>query len=124
MKTQDIINAIESRNDRSTWDKAVSLYACELLETYAENNGEDYEHSESVLLNGAQDWSSYSCGGSALIYDYELAERLCTPSELARKDGGRLSPNSRETWLDVQARALLQACALIGRTSRKIGKAA
>ena len=62
------------------------------------------------LLNGAMDWEDYSYGGCSLIYDSQIAERLCTPSELKKKDGGRLEPNSQESWLDVQTRALRQAC--------------
>lgn len=53
----------------------------------------------------------------ALIYDGGIYETLCSPSELkrvTRKDGTlRDKANNRETWLDVQARALFQACNLI-----------
>ena len=31
-----------------------------------------------------------------MIYDSDIAERLCTPSELKRKRGDELPPNSRE----------------------------
>ena len=61
------------------------------------------------MLNGAQDWEQYSWGGSALIYDGDIAERLCCPSELKKTRNGERRPNSREEWLDVQARALYQA---------------
>ena len=61
-------------------------------------------------MNGAMDWEDYSYGGCSLIYDGDIAERLCTPSELKKKDGGRLAPNSQESWLDVQTIALRQAC--------------
>ena len=62
-----------------------------------------------AMLNGANDWIQYSWGGSALIYDGNIAERLCTPSELKRTHNGERRPNSHEEWLDVQARALFQA---------------
>ena len=69
--------------------------------------------TEENLLNGASNWSDYSYGGSSLIYDYDIAERLATPSEIKsrmRKDGSfNQMANARETWLDVQARALYQA---------------
>lgn len=65
------------------------------------------------LKNGADSWGQYSRDGSALVYDDDIAERLCTPSELKRKHGGKLAPNKRETWLDVQSRALFQAAELI-----------
>ena len=60
----------------------------------------------------------YSYGGCSLIYDSQIAERLCTPSEFKKKDGGRLAPNSKESWLDVQTRALYQACVRITRKFR------
>ena len=65
-----------------------------------------------MMLNGAVDWSAYSWGGSSLVYNQDIAERLCSPSGLKRvtnKNGLRDYPNSREHWLDVQARALYQA---------------
>jgi hypothetical protein len=106
---------LDARADRSAWNKGVTLYALELVEELGERA--DYEKRNPAtaaecrewLLNGARDWSEYSYGGSALIYDGDIAERLCTPSELKKKHGGELDPNSRETWLDTQARALFQA---------------
>lgn len=64
-------------------------------------------------MNGADGWSDYSWGGSALIYNEDIALRLCTPSELKRTANGSKRPNAREEWLDVQARALYQACARV-----------
>lgn len=108
-KAADIIKA---RKDRSAWDRGVNAYALELLDNLAELTPDDLADPEKVrraLLNGADTWQQYSYGGCALIYDGDIAERLCTPSELKRcKDGDR-NPNSRETWLDVQRRALYQA---------------
>ena len=69
--------------------------------------------ARGVLLNGARDWREYSYGGCALIYDGDIAARVCTPSELRRTHGGQRDPNPRETWLDVQARALCQAGAAV-----------
>lgn len=83
------------------------------------NNGQRVELTEAVLPNGAADWSQYSYGGCALIYDGEIAETVCTPSELRCKRGGELQPNSRETWLDVQARALSQAWRMIRDNMRR-----
>jgi hypothetical protein len=95
---------------KSKWQKGVELYADELREFLEEHK---LEATEENVLNGARDWSEYSFGGSSLIYDYEIAERLATPSEVkrcTRKDGSLRRPNAREEWLDVQARALYQAC--------------
>ena len=114
-KAMDIIN---SRKDRSAWDKGVSVYSYELLEQLQEAAEGGYFKAEQIIsgnaireamLNGASDWSQYSWGGSALIYDGDIAERLCNPSELKKTRNGERRPNSREEWLDVQARALFQA---------------
>jgi hypothetical protein len=112
MKTKnEIQNAIEATSPRSAWSKAVKSYALELLE------GMEGEFSAAKLLNGAENWRAYSFGGCSLIYDAEIAERVCSPSELKRKRGGELAPNARESWLDCQARALSQAATLISRNA-------
>lgn len=91
---------------KSAWKKGVELYAEELREFLAENG---LAATRENLLNGASDWKQYSYGGCSLIYDWEIAERLCSPSMLLRKDNGRLPPSRDESWLDCQARALSQA---------------
>ena len=113
----DIISTeLNARHDRSAWDKAVTQYALDPLEDiqWFANDAErlplDGAELEQWALNGASCWEQYSNGGCSLCYDGQIAERVCTPSELKRKHGGAYEPNSRETWLDVQARALYQAC--------------
>lgn len=113
----DTIRAeLNARHDRSAWDKAVTQYALDLLEDiqWCANDAErlplDGVELEQWALNGASCWEQYSNGGCSLCYDGQIAERVCTPSELKRKHGGAYEPNSQETWLDVQARALYQAC--------------
>ena len=76
----------------------------------------------AALLNGAADWSQYSWGGCSLIYDGDIAERLCCPSELKKTRNGERRPNSREEWLDVQARALFQAANRVCRHIRTLEK--
>ena len=119
MNKQDIIKSLETRNDRSAWNKGVTTYAIDMVDAIEDESvlGSP-QLLKKELLNGADDWNQYSYGGCALIYDYDIAEMLCTPSELKRTGGGRLQPNSRETWLDVQARALFQACERIKRIVR------
>jgi hypothetical protein len=112
MRTKnEIKSAIEATNPRSAWSKAVKSYALEILESL------DGEYRAVALLNGAESWRAYSFGGCSLIYDAEIAERVCSPSELKRKRGGDLAPNARESWLDCQARALSQAARLISRNA-------
>lgn len=117
----EIKKELEARKDRSAWDKGVTMYALELLEEYQERAA--YEGREAAdrvefkawLLNGADSWESYSYGGSSLIYNGDIAERLCCPSEYKRTREGERRPNSREEWLDVQARALYQAACRLSR---------
>ena len=122
MKNAQFIAALtaqlETVKNRSAWDRGVQQYAESLVGDLAEylgggwitlDNLRTWDGAQSAMLNGANGWTSYSYGGSALIYDYEIAERLCNPSELKKTRGGERNPNSRETWLDCQARALRQA---------------
>ena len=112
---EKLIENLESRKDRSAWSRGVNLYALELaeqLEEYAAYEKRDPESPAELrewLLNGASDWNQYSWGGSALVYDRDIADRLCTPSELKKTRNGERRPNAREEWLDTQARALYQA---------------
>lgn len=102
----------------SKWTQGVNEYADELREFLEENK---LTATPENLLNGARDWKEYSYGGSSLIYDYDIAERLATPSEIksrTRKDGSfNQMANARETWLDVQARALYQASRIVLRSN-------
>ena len=115
---------LNTRTDRSAWNKGITVYALEIMEEVAERaayEGHEPQNREELIdfmLNGARDyrsnelfkhWSIASWGGSYLIYDGDIAERLCTPSELKKTRNGERRPNSREEWLDVQARALYQA---------------
>jgi hypothetical protein len=108
-----IKNKLNATKARSAWKRGVKDYALEMVES-AEIELTP-ENAKAALLNGAKDWSQYSHGGCAAIYDADIAERLCTPSELKKKKGGDLQPNTRENWLDVQARAISQAFRLINR---------
>ena len=106
---------LSERRDRSAWDKGVTLYAFDLLDNLndaiTDNNHDPESRTEARewMLNGARDWEQFSYGGSALVYDADIAERLCTPSELKKTRNGERRPNAQENWLDCQARALFQA---------------
>jgi hypothetical protein len=114
MKTinSEITARIQATSPRSAWSRGVKLYASELLDSL------ESDYTPAALLNGAENWRAFSYGGSALIYDADIAERLCRPSELKRKKGGDLPPNACETWLDCQTRALNQAARLVAKLSR------
>ena len=116
---------IEQRTTRSAWSHGVRDYALELLDELEEATEGGYfdlddlaapKLVEKALLNGADSWEQYSWGGCSLIYDPEIAERLCCPSELKKTRNGERRPNSREEWLDTQARALYQASNRVKRS--------
>ena len=116
---------------RSAWKRGVHAYAEELLDGLQEAidggyfNAEDLNAPklvEHALLNGADNWNQYSWGGCSLIYNSDIAERLCAPWELRRTHNGERRPNSHEEWLDTQARALFQACNRIRKAVRRLGE--
>ena len=112
MKFEKVRERLKSRNDKSARDRGVTLYALEMLDDIEERTNDIELNSDNLLsiaLNGASDWREYSYGACSLIYDEDIAKRLCTPSELKRKDNGRLPPRRGEMWLDAQAVALKQA---------------
>ena len=129
LETLDAVEtALKGRKDRSAWNKGVTVYALELLEDLREAVEGGYFDPEDLaapkllrkaLLNGASDWNEYSWGGSALIYDGDIARRLCSPSEFRKTREGERRPNAREEWLDTQARALFQAANRLERTVRE-----
>lgn len=123
---EKITAELKAQKDRSAWSRGVKAYALELVEeleeraAYEGRNPEPGKECREWMLNGAQDWNQYSWGGSSLIYDADIAERLCTPSELKKTCNGERRPNSREEWLDTQARALFQACNRVSRLYRSM----
>ena len=120
MKTiSQLREAIKNSPARSAWDKGVKLYAAELIEEMPDDQEFYGSPADKIeLLNGADDWQQYSEGGCSLIYDGDIAKRLCSPSEYKRTKQGENQPNAREIWIDVQARALYQAAALIVRLAK------
>lgn len=116
---QKIRERLAAFKARSAWDKGVKKIAKGLLDQYEEivRYREESDPvpplTEKAVLNGACGWEQYCYGGCAMICDREIAKTLCTPSELRRTDYGRKAPNSRETWMDVQIRAHVQAWTLI-----------
>lgn len=107
----DVLAALDAeRPARSHWGRAVQEDARDLVEGLeCDEIPTNYKELCTLLLNGARDWAQWSWGGCGLVYDEEIAERYCTPSELARCRGGLRRPNSRESWINVQARAMSQA---------------
>lgn len=118
MTINEIKQKILALRQMSAWDRAVVSDAVDLVDSLnCSELPNHWEELKKLLLNGAADWSAYSYGGCALVYDGDIAKHYCTKSELrrvTRKDGNISErANARETWLDVQARALWQAARLI-----------
>ena len=114
-KKKQLLEAVSAHKaGRSAWARGVHAYAIELVESLEDSADLANETLlRKALLNGASDWQQYSEGGAALCYDADIAERLCTPSELKRNKWGMRAPNGRENWIECQARALWQAHRLI-----------
>ena len=120
----EIREAISAKKARSAWDRGIKEYMREFLDHVRDDrrldeNDEVAPVSVKELLNGAKSWQQYSEGGYSLIYDGDIAERLCPPSFQKKKKDGELPPNSRENWIDVQARAL---CVAAGRFVRLVNR--
>lgn len=101
MKKDELIAIIAQKKCRSAWENGVKDTALDLL-----------------YMTEADEVSLFTrlYGGCLLIYDSDIAERYCTPSELNRTAHGKRRPNRHESWLDVQGRAIYQARGLIYRT--------
>ena len=117
MKKEATLEKLKAVKCRSAWSKGVKEYAYMLLDHVFKDS--DYKSIinckllHEALLDGTPDWKRFSYDGWALVYDEAIAKTLCNPSELKKCKNGMLSPNKKETWLDVQTRALFQAERLI-----------
>ena len=117
MNKEATLEKLKAVKCRSAWSKGVKGYAYMLLDCIFLHR--DYKAITSFkalhkeLLNGEKTWRQFSYSGYALIYDEDIADTLCSPSELKKCKNGILRPNKQERWLDVQARALAQAENLI-----------
>ena len=125
MKASEILEKIEKEYVRSAWRKGVKDYAYDLIESLIEHVGNNYDYvgsptDKKVLLNGANNWQQYSEGGCTFIFDADIAERVCSPSEFKKNGYGSRSPNKHESWIDCQARALYQAEKLINRICKMV----
>lgn len=124
---QTVVNEVNNTKTRSAWSRGVKAYALDILASFEESrqwceaNGESVpELNEVTALNGAHDWSAWAYGGCGLVYDAYIAERLCTPSELRKLDGGARVPAGADTWCDIEARAASQAWRMIAEAVRRV----
>ena len=120
MTKQELLQRIAETKARSQWKQGVKAYAMEMVTRFeVEEMPRDNTRLLRLCLAGARDFDALSYGGMYEIYDRDIAVLLCTPSEYRRTHEGEKAPNSRETWLGVQARALYQAYLLILECVRK-----
>lgn len=116
MKIEEIRRRLEAAPCRSAWSKGVRAYAFEMLENIQESRGLDavkYQDLKGLILNGADDFQDLSSSARYFVFAGDIANRLCNPSELKRYLKSYGEPNRRETWIDVQTRALEQAYRMI-----------
>ena len=117
MNKEATLENLKAVKCRSAWDKGVKEYAYMLLDDiFLHSDYKSITNFKSLhkeLLDGAKNWKRYSYGGCALVPNEQIAKTLCSPSELKKCKNGMLRPNKHEEWLDVQARALVQAERLI-----------
>lgn len=137
MNIQELTDKIKAHaiTDNSAWKKGVRSYALEMLENVEDKTAPACTLTLGQLINHVG-YNSVKIGmfanqynacqevswiGNFEIYNENIAERLASPSEIkkcTRADGSIRNPNSRESWLDVQTRAIWQAVMLIQRNAR------
>ena len=104
-----------SRTERSCWNRGVASlirdYAEEVLK---EHDGETVSNKELFRLwnCGNETLRDAVYGGCFDIWNYDIAKRLCTPSEFKKSNEGMRNPNRCENWLDMEYRAIYRAVCL------------
>lgn len=101
-----------SKSERSYWRRGVAS----LIRDYGE---EVLQEHDGEIISARDFFKLWNCGNDSLrdavysgsfdIYNYDITKRLCTPSELKKSNEGMRSPNKRESWLDVEIKAMYQA---------------
>ena len=126
--TKELIKLVEEIPNTSAYKRGIKKYTDELLDNLEEmariykRLPKDENELESWLLKGARNWEDYSYRGYSLKSNRQIADRLCTPSEFRKKDGGRLAPSRYKTWFDEQSKALCYACLRIKSKFRLLEK--
>lgn len=100
------------KSERSYWSRGVAS----LIRDYGEDVLKEHD---GEIISAKDFYKLWNCGNDSLrdavysgsfdIWNYDIAKRLCTPSELKKSKEGMRNPNKRENWLDVETRAMYQA---------------
>ena len=116
-----LINNTKTNSQRK---KGILAYALditqEIWDNYGRENRLDEKERHTLALNWAKNRKEYSRWWMSLIYNRDIAKRLCTPSELKKTKNWQYKPNKNEERLDTQERALYQAEQLIAKELRRI----
>ena len=126
--TNELRKLVEEIPNTSAYKRGIKKYTDGLLDNLEEmariykRLPKDENELEEWILKGARNWEEYSYGGRSLKYNRQIAERLCTPSEFKRKDGGRIAPSRHDNWFNEQAKALNYACLRIKSKFRLLEK--
>ena len=101
-----------SRTERTYWSRGVAS----LIRDYGE---EVLQEHDGEIVSARDFFKLWNCGNDSLrdavyagsfdIWNYDIAKRLCTPSELKKSNEGMRNPNRCENWIDVEIRAMYQA---------------
>lgn len=98
---------------KSAWSNGVKAYMHDFVDY--DNilflklvRSQNFNEFEKILLNGADNWNKHSWGGCSLCYNYDILKRLCPASVIKKYENSNMV-NGIEL-LDMQARALKQAC--------------
>lgn len=104
---------------KSQWTKAKEALKEMILDNIEEfeKDIKDYKTLKIAVLNGAENFKEASYNGNFLIYNYDLAKLFCTPKQLEKLEARKQFPQGigGESWLDIQARAIVQAFREIAR---------
>lgn len=73
---KSIRKELSKKRPTKAFDKAVIIYANEILDGLEERGLKEYNGDTKQLLNGARSWDEASKGGDYLVYTDELRERL------------------------------------------------
>lgn len=127
---QKVIDALIKQETHSAWIHGVVAYAVDMvtkltdrafayLVYYSCQCGEDgVDDARALLRRPYESWRDYGKFNGKT--DEAIATMLCTPKELERFDGGKIPPNGRTTWQDIQTRALYNAACLIVATVQSL----
>lgn len=98
---EKVLNTLYRRR-MPKYKRAILDYCYLLLSDFEDEEEFDKDYLEKKLLMGAENWHKYSYAGFAYSYNSQIAETICTPSELKRYDYGKKCPKKFSDWCAAQ----------------------